>query len=66
MGDVQTLSAWPSLPYEEWRETRDTLHMYTQVIGKLRLALSPFEPEWTPAPKTDVGIGVLHRLYRIC
>ena len=50
MGDVQTLSAWPSLPYEEWRETRDTLHMYTQVIGKLRLALSPFEPEWAHVP----------------
>lgn len=37
---------WPSLPYEEWRATRDTLHMYTQVVGKLRLALSPFEPGW--------------------
>jgi Family of unknown function (DUF5996) len=41
-----TGSGWPALPYEEWRETRDTLHMYTQVIGKLRLALSPFEPQW--------------------
>jgi hypothetical protein len=41
---------WPALPYEEWRETRDTLHMYTQVIGKLRLALSPFEPEWAHVP----------------
>ncbi|MFI5312527.1 MAG: DUF5996 family protein [Candidatus Dormibacteria bacterium] len=39
-------SEWPALPYDEWRATRDTLHMYTQVIGKLRLALSPFEPEW--------------------
>jgi hypothetical protein len=41
---------WPPLPYDEWRETRDTLHMYTQVIGKLRLALSPFEPEWANVP----------------
>jgi hypothetical protein len=41
---------WPPLPYEEWRETRNTLHMYTQVIGKLRLALSPFEPEWAHVP----------------
>jgi hypothetical protein len=41
---------WPPLPYEEWRETRDTLHMYAQVIGKLRLALSPFEPEWAHVP----------------
>lgn len=37
---------WPALPYDDWRATRDTLHMYTQVLGKLRLALSPFEPEW--------------------
>ena len=42
--------SWPALPYEEWRETRDTLHMYTQVVGKLRLALSPFEPEWGHVP----------------
>ena len=44
------MSDWPPLPYAEWRETRDTLHMYTQVIGKLRLALSPFEPQWTHVP----------------
>lgn len=41
---------WPELPYEEWRPTRDTLHMYTQVLGKLRLALSPFEPQWANVP----------------
>jgi Family of unknown function (DUF5996) len=45
-----TADEWPSLPYEEWRDTRDTLHMYTQVIGKLRLALSPFEPQWANVP----------------
>jgi hypothetical protein len=41
---------WPALPYDEWRETRNTLHMYVQVIGKLRLALSPFEPQWGHVP----------------
>src|ERR1700688_3683418 len=40
----------PAMPYAEWRATRDTLHMYTQVIGKLRLALSPFEPGWANVP----------------
>ena len=45
-----TAEELPSLPYEEWRDTRDTLHMYTQVIGKLRLALSPFEPQWGNVP----------------
>jgi hypothetical protein len=41
-----TGSAWPEISYQAWRDTKDTLHMYTQVIGKLRLALSPPEPEW--------------------
>src|SRR5580704_17492095 len=48
MGDAS--GEWPVLPYREWRATRDTLHMYAQVIGKLRLALSPFEPEWANVP----------------
>jgi len=41
---------WPALPYTEWRKTKDTLHMYAQVVGKLRLALSPFEPQWGHVP----------------
>ena len=41
---------WPALPYDDWIDTRDTLHMYTQVVGKIRLALSPFEPEWANVP----------------
>ncbi len=31
---------WPSLPLEAWRETYATLHLWTQVVGKIRLALS--------------------------
>lgn len=38
--------AWPSLQLTEWRPTCDTLHMYSQIVGKVRLALSPAEPEW--------------------
>jgi len=41
-----SLETWPALPYEDWRDTLATLHMYSQVIGKLRVAQSPFEPEW--------------------
>jgi uncharacterized protein DUF5996 len=44
------MDQWPELPYERWRPTRDTLHMYAQVVGKLRLALSPFEPQWANVP----------------
>jgi len=42
--------AWPELPYAAWRDTMDTLHMELQVVGKLRLALSPFEPQWANVP----------------
>jgi len=34
--------AWPSLPLEDWRETCATLHMWTQIVGKIRLAQSPW------------------------
>ncbi len=44
------MDEWPALPYDDWRDTRDTLHMYTQVVGKIRLALSPFEPQWANVP----------------
>ena len=32
---------WPALPFEAWEPTRATLHMWTQIVGKIRLALSP-------------------------
>lgn len=44
------MSRWPELPYDGWRETKQTLHMYLQVVGKLRLALSPAEPQWGQVP----------------
>src|SRR2546428_7387883 len=33
--------AWPSLPLDRWRDTYDALHLWTQLAGKLALALSP-------------------------
>ncbi len=33
---------WPELPAAAWRETRDTLHLWTQVVGKVRLARTPW------------------------
>lgn len=38
--------AWPALPLEAWKDTYQTLHMWTQVIGKIRLALSPRVNHW--------------------
>lgn len=42
--------SWPRLEYAEYRDTKDTLHMYTQIIGKLRLALKPPLTQWAHAP----------------
>ena len=33
---------WPPLPFAEWQRTAETLHMWTQIIGKIRLALTPW------------------------
>jgi hypothetical protein len=41
---------WPSLPLEEWEATRATLHMWTQIVGKVRLALSPHVNHWWEVP----------------
>ena len=37
---------WPSLPLDEWRDTYATLHMWTQIVGKIRLVQSPLENHW--------------------
>jgi hypothetical protein len=34
--------AWPTLPYDEWADTRATLHLWTQIVGKIRLARTPW------------------------
>jgi hypothetical protein len=36
---------WPSVSYDDWRETCDTLHGHTQVLGKLAATLAPPEPQ---------------------
>jgi Family of unknown function (DUF5996) len=35
-------NAWPALPFAEWQDTAVTLHMWTQIVGKIRLTLSPW------------------------
>ncbi|MCI0524683.1 MAG: DUF5996 family protein, partial [Acidobacteria bacterium] len=37
---------WPALPLEEWKETYATLHMWTQIAGKIRRAQSPPVNHW--------------------
>ncbi|MFZ0815368.1 MAG: DUF5996 family protein [Candidatus Sulfotelmatobacter sp.] len=39
-------SPWPELPLDAWQDTYATLHMWTQIVGKVRLALSPRINHW--------------------
>jgi hypothetical protein len=39
-------AAWPDLTLSRWQDTRDTLHLWTQVVGKVRLALDPMINHW--------------------
>ena len=50
---------WPSLPWAEWEQTAATLHMWTQIVGKTRLALAPMQAHWWNVPLyvTARGLG---------
>jgi hypothetical protein len=43
---TQSLDTWPALPLDAWRDTYATLHMWTQIVGKVRMALSPPVNHW--------------------
>src|SRR5947209_7472403 len=49
---------WPELALAEWVETRDTLHLWTQVVGKVRLALEPMVNHWWQVPLYVSGRGL--------
>jgi hypothetical protein len=38
--------SWPSLPLTQWQPTRDTVHLWTQIVGKTRLELTPRLNHW--------------------
>jgi len=40
----------PSLPYDEWRQTKDTLHLWAQIVGKVKLASTPPDNHWWNVP----------------
>jgi hypothetical protein len=44
------LGEWPALEWEQWKDTAATLHMYMQIVGKTRLALTPIQNHWWNVP----------------
>lgn len=43
-------SCWPSLPFDSWQDTCATLHMFTQIVGKIRLSQTPLINHWWNVP----------------
>src|SRR5438105_2788777 len=41
---------WPALPLDSWKETYATLHMWTQIVGKVRMRLTPLVNHWWNVP----------------
>ncbi len=53
------LGTWPALDWAQWRDTAETLQLYTQIVGKTRLALTPTQNHWWNVPLyvTAHGLG---------
>ena len=69
---MTTTDLWPKLPLADWEDTYHTLHMWTQIIGKIRLALTPLQNHWwnctlyvTPRGLTTSSIPYKGRQFQI-
>ena len=65
-------ACWPDLPLASWADTCATLHMWTQIVGKVRLALTPLVNHWwnvplyvTPRGLTTSRIPYGHRAFEL-
>ncbi|SPE18550.1 conserved hypothetical protein [Candidatus Sulfotelmatomonas gaucii] len=47
---IDAAECWPALPLVSWKDTCETLHMWTQMVGKVRLALTPPANHWWHVP----------------
>ncbi len=44
------IHSWPPLPLDQWKDTYGTLHMWTQIVGKIRMELTPLVNHWWNVP----------------
>jgi hypothetical protein len=50
MNGGMSTELWPALRVADWADTRDTLHMWTQIVGKIRMASEPMVNHWWQVP----------------
>ncbi|MPY91893.1 MAG: hypothetical protein GEV08_02175 [Acidimicrobiia bacterium] len=58
VGVARAVPAWPALPVAQWQATRDTLQLWTQVVGKVRLANTPLVNHWWNVPLYVTASGL--------
>ena len=70
--DNDEVALWPALPYDAWQDTRETLHMWIQIVGKVKLELAPFLNDWwniaftvTPRGLTTASIPFGRRVFAV-
>ena len=56
-------TTWPALDSESCHETLATLHLYTQIIGKVQLALTPTMAGWAQAPLRLTARGLARIMF---
>src|SRR5215208_7504342 len=69
---MMSRTSWPALRVEDWTDTRETLHRWTQIVGKVRLAQAPMVNHWwqvtlyvTPRGLTTSTIPAGNRAFEI-
>ncbi|MGW3007599.1 DUF5996 family protein [Streptomyces sp. NPDC001219] len=55
------MELFPAIPYAEWRDTKETVHRFAQVVGKVRLAAGPRRNHWWNVPFHLTGRGITTR-----
>lgn len=50
-GETSAAVPWPAEPLADWAATKDTFHLYLQIIGKIRLACTPLINHWWNVPQ---------------
>ena len=60
-GSVGGHEAFPAMPLEQWVDTKDTLHRWLQIVGKIRLAVGPPRNHWWHVPFHVTGRGITTR-----
>ena len=56
--------ALPPMPLEDWEPTKDTIHLWAQVVGKIKLALTPLKNQWWNVPLYLDARGLTTRVLR--